>query len=70
MLTFRLADHRGYINNQNETHTSGKHFNSPGKKLGRLEYYSFRESERKVMNSIEKKGKSVSLERLSHSTEA
>ena len=29
MLKFRLADHRGYINNQDETQSNGKHFNSP-----------------------------------------
>ena len=28
MLKFRLAEHRGYINNQDETQATGKHFNS------------------------------------------
>ena len=36
MLKFRLADHRGYINNQDETQATGKHFNSPGHSLADL----------------------------------
>ena len=34
------------------------------------QFYSFRENKKKVMVSIEKKGKSISLESLTHSTEA
>ena len=33
---FCLADHRGYINNQDETQATGKHFNSPGHSLADL----------------------------------
>ena len=36
MLKFRLADHRGYINNPDETQATGKHFNSPGHSLADL----------------------------------
>ena len=36
MLTFCLADHRGYTNNQVETQATGKHFNSPGHSLADL----------------------------------
>ena len=36
MLKFLLADHRGYINNQDETQANGKHFNSPGHSLADL----------------------------------
>ena len=36
MLKFLLADHRGYLNNQDETQATGKHFNSPGHSLADL----------------------------------
>ena len=36
MLTFRLADHGGYINNQDETQATEKHFISPGQSLADL----------------------------------
>ena len=46
MLKFCLAGHSGYINNQDETQATGKHFNSPGHSLVDLSS-SFRESEKK-----------------------
>ena len=36
ILKFRLADHRGYINNLDESQATGKHFNSPGHSLSDL----------------------------------
>ena len=69
MLKFRFADHRGYINNQDETQATGKHFNSPGHSLADLSI-TVLEKVKKVMISIEKKGESISLESLTHSTEA
>jgi hypothetical protein len=36
ILKFRLADHRGYINNFDETQATGKHFTSPGHSLADL----------------------------------
>ena len=36
ILKFRLADHRGYINNQDYTTATGEHFNSPGHSLSDL----------------------------------
>ena len=36
ILKFRLADHRGYINNQDESKATGEHFNSPGHSLSDL----------------------------------
>ena len=33
ILKFRLADHRGYVNNKDETTATGQHFNSPGQSL-------------------------------------
>ena len=36
ILKFRLADHRGYVNNLDETQATGKHFNSPGHSLSDL----------------------------------
>jgi hypothetical protein len=35
-LKFRLADHRGYINNQDLSKATGEHFNSPGHSLSDL----------------------------------
>ena len=64
-LKFRLADPRGYINNQDETQATGKHLNSPGHSLVDLSITVLE----KVI-SIEKKGESISLESLTHYTEA
>ena len=36
ILKFRLADHRGYVNNQDYTTATGEHFNSPGHSLSDL----------------------------------
>ena len=36
IMKFRLADHRGYISNQDETKATGQHFNSPGHSLSDL----------------------------------
>ena len=36
ILKFRLADHRGYVNNKDETTATGQHFNSPGHSLSDL----------------------------------
>ena len=36
LFNFRLADHMGYINNQDETQATGKHFNSQGHSLADL----------------------------------
>ena len=36
ILKFRLADHRGYVNNLDESQATGKHFNSPGHSLSDL----------------------------------
>ena len=36
ILKFRLAEHRGYVNNLDETQATGKHFNSPGHSLSDL----------------------------------
>ena len=36
ILKFRLAEHRGYINNKDETKATGKHFNLPGHRLSDL----------------------------------
>ena len=36
ILKFRLADHRGYINNHDYTKATGEHFNSPGYSLSDL----------------------------------
>ena len=36
ILKFRLAEHRGYITNQDETKAIGKHFNTPGHSLSDL----------------------------------
>ena len=33
ILKFRLADHRGYVNNQDLSTATGEHFNSPGHSL-------------------------------------
>ena len=33
ILKFRLADHRGYVNNHDYTKATGEHFNSPGHSL-------------------------------------
>ena len=35
IMKFRLADHRGYVNNRDDTAT-GEHFNSPGHSLSDL----------------------------------
>ena len=57
-LKFSFADHRGYINNQDETQATGKHFNSPGHSLGDLSSTDL-EKGKKVMSSIEKKEKGI-----------
>ena len=36
LLKFRLAEHRGYINNKVESQASGSHFNQPGHSLADL----------------------------------
>ena len=36
ILKFCLADHRGYINSQDESKATGEHFNSPGHSLSDL----------------------------------
>ena len=36
ILKFRLADHRGYVQNQDTTKATGEHFNSPGHSLADL----------------------------------
>jgi hypothetical protein len=36
IFKFRLADHRGYINNQDESKATGEHFNFPGHSLSDL----------------------------------
>ena len=36
ILKFRLADHRGYINNLDESQATGNHFNSAGHSLSDL----------------------------------
>ena len=36
ILKFRLADHRGYINNQVVSKATGAHFNLPGHSLAHL----------------------------------
>ena len=36
MLKFRLADHRGYVVNQETTTATGRHFNLPGHSLADL----------------------------------
>ena len=36
ILKFRLADHRGYVNNHDYTTATGEHFNSPGHSLSDL----------------------------------
>ena len=35
-MSFCLVEHRGYINNQDETQATGKHFNLPGHSLADL----------------------------------
>ena len=47
MLKFHLADHRGYINNQDETQTTAKTFQLTRTQLGSPEYYRFKEREKK-----------------------
>ena len=36
IFKFRLADHRGYVNNHDYTKATGDHFNSPGHSLADL----------------------------------
>ena len=36
ILIFRLAEHRGYISNQDTSKATGEHFNSPGHSLSDL----------------------------------
>ena len=69
MLKFRLADHRGYINNQDETQATGKHFNSPGHSLADLSI-TVLEKVKKSDDLYIKERKRNSLESLTHSTEA
>ena len=64
MLKVWLADHRDYVNNQDETQATGKHFNSPGHSLVDLSITVLEKVKQKVMISIEKKGKSILLESL------
>ena len=35
-MRFRLADHRGYVNNLDVSQATGEHFNSPGHSLSDL----------------------------------
>ena len=54
ILKFRLAEHKGYITNKDETKATGKHFNTPGHSLSDL---SITILEIQEMNSTEKKEK-------------
>ena len=54
ILKFRVAEHKGYITNQDETKATGKHFNTPGHSLSDL---SITILEIQEMNSTEKKEK-------------
>ena len=33
ILKYRFAEHRGYVNNSDESQATGEHFNSPGHSL-------------------------------------
>ena len=47
ILKFRLADHRGYINSQDESKATGEHFNSPGHSLSDLSIIVFEKFNKK-----------------------
>ena len=65
ILKFCLADHRGYINNRDLSTATGEHFNSPGHSLSDLNITVLKKLDKRT---TEKKGKSILLENLAHST--
>ena len=68
ILKFRLADHRGYVNNHDYKTATGEHFNSPGHSLADLTLsITILKKLKRMMTFIAKKGRNISLKNSTHS---